>query len=169
MMLLEETKQLHHPRLVLAEVNVAAVMVEAKVDENGDPAGPALKHHGHPCLAKIRIVPPKERVQGLADAEITLDGDRWPLLSRDEQVAVLDHELTHLELVGEADDGGRPKLRMRLHDYEAGWFVEVAERHREASQERQQAATMFTAHGQALFPFASVSEATVSAVKGHEA
>lgn len=150
-----EATRMYHPRLNEAGVTVGVVMAEAKVDENGDPQGPALVVRGHAVLAKVRVVPAKERVQGLMDAEIVLDGDRWPLLSREERLAVLDHELAHLQLAAEVDDAGRPKLRLRHHDYEFGWFVEVAERHGAASQEVQQARAVFDEAGQALFPFAA--------------
>jgi hypothetical protein len=57
-------------------------------------------------------------------------------MSDAERLALLDHELTHVEVVYEV----RPrKLRTRHHDRTYGWFDEVAQKHGEASQEVQQA------------------------------
>lgn len=137
--LVEETKRIHHTRLCEAGVTVSVVMAEAAVDDNGDPKGNAIEVRGQACWGKIKITPPELRVLGVADAQMMLDGDRWVLLSREEQMAIIDHELAHLELTGEADDGGRPKLKMRHHDIEIGWFEDVEQRHGDSSQERQQA------------------------------
>jgi hypothetical protein len=157
--LLAHTMRMHHLPLERAGVRVDLLVAEAKRDEGGDPVGPALKHRGRACLATVRIVPARDRVQGLADAVITIDGDRWVLLSKPEREAVLDHELTHLDLVTKAeevqrDDGDRPKLKMRQHDVEFGWFVEVADRHGKHAQEVQQARALVVGEGgQILFAF----------------
>lgn len=137
--LLAETMRIHHQDLTNLGVTVAVVMAEADVDENGDPKGDAIVVRKKAAWGKIKITPPELRVLGVADAQMMLDGDRWVLLSREEQMAVIDHELTHLEPTGDIDDGGRPKLKLREHDIEVGWFEDVAERHGEHSQERQQA------------------------------
>ncbi len=84
----------------------------------------------------------------------------------------MDHELTHLELAEKEgapvlDDGGRPKLKMRLHDYEFGWFTEVAERHKENAIEVQQARALIDGDGQVYFPFLAdeMSRADVGGLK----
>ena len=59
----------------------------------------------------------------------------------DKQRALLDHEVAHLELVRDdagkvkTDDAGRPRLRIRPHDYQTGGFWDVIERHKEAACE----------------------------------
>lgn len=153
----------YHPRLVKAGVTVDLSVAFAKVDEEtGEVLGPALKVRGVPVLAKVKIMPLEDRIQGSGDARITIDGDRWADLSPDERLAVLDHELTHLqvqeEMIRQAppkagdppspvapvefrpklDDAQRPKLKMRQHDHEYGWFDEVAKRHGKSSIEVQQ-------------------------------
>jgi hypothetical protein len=143
----KHTAEKFHPPLVEIGLTFSVLMAEAKRDAEGNLTGPAIKHHGYPALAKVRIVSERDRAHGMADVALLLDGDRWPLLSQGERIALLDHELTHIELViddegkPKADDLGRPKLRIRLHDFEAGWFHEVAERHGKQSQEVQQAHT----------------------------
>lgn len=107
------------------------------------------------ALATVKINPLKARVLGSGDALVMIDGDRWMDFEEPEQRAILDHELTHLELVydddGELpeaaieaaeanptkerprpirlDDEGRPRLRIRLHDHQFGWFDDVVARH----------------------------------------
>jgi hypothetical protein len=163
----------YHPRLVTAGVKVDMSVAFAKVDEGtGELSGPALKVRGFPALAKIKIMSLEDRVQGHGDARITIDGDRWADISPAERLALLDHELTHLlvveemvrssppkpgsgpqpvapvEFVPRLDDHGRPKLRMRPHDHEFGWFDEVALRHQAVSQEAQQAKRFVDEFGQ---------------------
>jgi hypothetical protein len=163
----------YHQRLLKAEVVVDLSVAFAKVDEEtGEVKGPALKVRGVPCMAKIKIMSLEDRVQGHGDARITIDGDRWTDLSHDERLAVLDHELTHLivseemirtsppkagetappvsavEFKPKLDDHGRPKLKMRPHDHEHGWFDEVAQRHGKSSLEAQQAQRFVDEFGQ---------------------
>jgi hypothetical protein len=158
---LEHAMRSWHPKLVEAGVRVDLLIAFGPVDKEGEKTGPAIVHQGIPCLGLCQITKVQLRVLGNGDALITLDGDRWPDLDEGEQLALIDHELTHLELVlemkakiklvstdGEAesevcaqpqlDDAGRPKLRIRKHDFEVGWFHAVAKRHGRASQEVQQ-------------------------------
>jgi len=151
--LLNQVLSQHHQRL--EEHGVSVALLVAITEE-----GPALKVHGYPALAETRVLNQKLRAHGLADAEITLDHTGWEGLAHNEKLALLDHELTHLEIVFDdnlrpkLDDGGRPKLKMRLHDFQFGWFAEVAERHGENSQERKQAAELVAVGGQIFFDFA---------------
>lgn len=132
----------HHPGLRDASVTVA-VMLCRRLDDNGEIVDPAVTVNGYPALAKVKINSLADRAEGKADATITVDGNRydeWPLTQLD---AILDHELTHLELslkdgAVQRDDLGRPKLRMRRHDQQYGWFNEVAERHGEDAVEVRQ-------------------------------
>jgi len=75
--------------------------------------------------------------------EIIIDGDKWSLLDAERQVAILDHELCHLELQTDysgtkRDDLGRPRLKMVHHDHQYGWFDAVVRRHGKASIEAEQ-------------------------------
>lgn len=164
--LLHHTIEKYHARLLgdgtpdNPGVSVSIIQAWAKVDDDGNPVGAALMHHGYPALAKVRIIGQRDRVHGMADAEIIVDGDAWPKLDQARRIACLDHEMTHIEVQThedtgkpKLDDGGRPKLRMRLHDYQTGWFVEVAQRHGDASVERQQAQQILAENGQVLFAF----------------
>lgn len=137
----------HHKHLADAEVAIDVLAAYAPKDANGSPKRPALKARGFQVLAKIRITAPTERACGRADAELVLDGDQYPEESPEQQAALIDHELTHLHLVpGEAglsvkrDELGRPKLAMRAHDREYGWFDECVRRHGAAAGEARQLA-----------------------------
>lgn len=122
--------------------------------------GPAIMHHGAPALAVIKINNLQSRLQGLPDATITIDANIWEdrLDTGSKRLALIDHELTHLlvqwndEGKPKLDNASRPKLKMRSHDYEFGWFVDVARRHGYNSPEVIQAQIMMEENGQTFWP-----------------
>lgn len=120
-----------------------------------------LRLHGYPCLAVVKITPYEQRAKGAKDASITFDKWRFEEMSEEKQVALIDHELHHLSIAYDKngrvklDTLGRPKLKMRLHDVQFGWFTRIAERHGEASVERMQARVLAEEYGQLLFPWAA--------------
>jgi hypothetical protein len=133
-----------HSELHDAKVTIDCLFAHATRDQNGDSVGPSLKHQGYPANAIIKIIGLKDRTAGRKDAELLIDGDQWDLWSEDEQDALIDHELTHLELKTDAegcvkrDDLDRPLLKIRKHDHQFGWFDCVARRHGEAAFEIRQ-------------------------------
>ena len=141
----QEVMELYHPELDDADVKVDVLLAYGPRNVNGDLTGPALRHNGCRCLAKTRILGLRDRVAGRGDAEILLDGDQIDEWGDRELEAIIDHELTHLELVVDGhgavrrDDIERPRLKMRRHDHEFGWFDCVARRYGEAAVEVQQA------------------------------
>lgn len=146
----------YHGPLRDAGVTVDLLFAKKRPDDSGEinPESHALKLHGYPVAAMVKANAYKARVQGHADAEIIIDGDRWDEWSDDEKDALIDHELEHLELKTDKDgnvrrdDLDRPKLRVRLHDHEFGWFDAVARRHGRASFEVQQYEKFQAAHRQ---------------------
>lgn len=153
----------YHPALNEAGVRVGARYAHAPRDEeSGEPKGPALKLHGYPCLATVKIVSHKDRVAGLPDAIIDVDGDRWDDLSDAQQRALIDHELTRLELAldeegkPKLDDCHRPKLKMRQHDHEVGVFNDVVRRHGPAAPESAAFAAAHRDFVQRQFPWGSM-------------
>lgn len=138
-----------------------------------------LKHAGYPAAATIRKTNPKERALGQSDAIITIDRGAWANFDAAERMALIDHELMHLEPVIDAwtymtdpktgelvlrdgevvresctykyDEHHRPKLRMRLHDVQHGWFIRNAEKWGKASGEKRQAELLADRYGQLLF------------------
>lgn len=121
---------------------------------------PCLKHQGYPAGAVVRITPVKDRALGIADATIVIDRAGWLALSQRQRDALIDHELTHLTRKIDKETGEmvvdvleRPKLAMRRHDWQYGWFDEVAQRHGEASPEVSQARRLMERSGQLYFDF----------------
>jgi Putative phage metallopeptidase len=121
---------------------------------------PCLKHQGYPAAAVIRITPLKDRALGVADAMIVVDRACWLSCTQPQRDALIDHELTHLERVLNPKTGkprfdalSRPKLKMRRHDHQLGWFDEVAQRHADASPEIRQAQQLMAATGQLYLQF----------------
>jgi Putative phage metallopeptidase len=108
----------------------------------------------------VRIPPLKDRALGIADAQIVIDRAGWLALSQRQRDALVDHELTHLTRKIDKETGemlvdilDRPKLVMRKHDHQHGWFDEIAQRHGEASPEVRQARRLIESSGQLYFDF----------------
>lgn len=148
--LIRQVMKEHHERLC-PMVAVGAVMAYSS------DARPAVKLHGAACAATIRLTNPRQRraVEGTPDAIITIDGNRWEFLSPAQQQALLDHELTHLELIykdasPELASDGRPKLRMRPDDWTLTGFAEVVERHGPDALEMMSLKELRQKHGQLL-------------------
>lgn len=146
-----------HEPLVSTEVSIALIYAHGKEKKDGTVTD-ALKLHGVKALAIASIRNIKDRAEDMSDCKVTVDGDFWENASEPEKVALLDHELYHFELVlnenlePESDDLGRPKLKMRPHSAQFGWFYHIAERHGLASQECKQARQIAESTGSTLFP-----------------
>jgi len=143
-----------HKPLLDAKVKIDLLFARANLDDKGNPVGFAITEQGRQVLGKTRVVSLKDRAKGNADAEILLDGDWWESESAHRREALLDHELHHISVVTsrqgaiKTDDLNRPKLKLRKHDWQFGWFDVIAERHGEFSVERQQAAEIWDKSGQ---------------------
>lgn len=151
-----------HADLVEAGVSYLIQLAHAARDKNDEPRGPALKWGGSPAAAKVGIINIKDRQAKLADVRVFLDADRWDEFTSDEQEAILHHELMHVEICrtkpkkvkkkgvvtmeggGEiiSDDLGRPKLKLRPHDFLMGGFFKVMEHCGDAAQETKHAEAM---------------------------
>ena len=133
----------YHPHLRDAKVRLTVLEASGPRDADGEVCGPAIKVRGQKAMACIKVTSLKDRAAGLGDAVLIIDADECDTWSDATWDALLDHELTHLELCTDKhgklirDDLGRPKLRMRHHDYEIGGFHEVADRHKGEAVEVQ--------------------------------
>lgn len=156
-----ETISAYHPRLTEAGVTIGVLVADPTERDMNAGEAPFLKLHGYPCYAVVAITPAKQRVLGIPDATITIDGEAWKGLDDDERAALIDHEATHLELVRNrddqlvCDDHGRPKLKMRLHDVIVGGFRDNIRRHGAKSIEGQQLNALFVEYRQKLMSFCS--------------
>lgn len=149
----------HHSELEGVTVSALFVFDEESCE-------PLLKHQGYPAAAVVSITPVKQRALGVADAVIVVDRSHWQMLSARQRDALIDHELQHLtRVIAEATDEepehpkcdvlGRPKLAMRQHDHQLGWFDDIARRHGEASPEMRQARQLLAVTDQLYFDFAA--------------
>jgi hypothetical protein len=156
--LVAEIIEQHYQDLKQAEVSIECLQAKAPIKKKtGLPNGPALKLHGWPCAAIVSINNEKKRAEGVADATITIDWDRWPEWNEDQRRALIDHEIHHLVIARDKFGGikedslGRPKLKMRPHDWETSGFKVIAERHGEASFEVTEAKNLKMRFGQLLW------------------
>ena len=128
--MLGELVDSHFEEIAEAELTIDLLFAHAEKDRFDQPKGPALNKNGYAAAALVSITSVKNRVRGLRDVLILIDGDNWPDWTHAQRQALLHHELTHLQLevVGgdvKRDSAGRPKVSMRLHDFELGGFREV--------------------------------------------
>lgn len=142
----ERMMTMYHGELEAEKVSIDLLFASPKPDSDGeiDPESYPVKLNGYPCAAVVKVNAYKLRVLNHADAEITIDKQQWEELSEPERDALIDHELEHLEIKRDKDGGvlrddlDRPKIRLRKHDHQYGWFNAVARRHGEASFEVKQ-------------------------------
>jgi len=141
-----------------AKVKIDFLFAYADVNEKGEKGGHALTKHGIRALGITRKLGIKDRVMGRGDAEVAIDADWWEEATPLKRRALLDHELHHIEVkLDEAgvvirDDLKRPKLKLRKHDVEVGWFALVAGRHGSNSIEIEQAKRVMDSYGQLFWP-----------------
>lgn len=128
--LVQEVMQEFHPELPRHGVKVGVIFAS-----NTESA--AVKRGGYPCAGKISIVSLKDRCEKNYDAELLIDLTWWTEGTPKHHRALIDHEISHLELVEDeeaggykTDDLGRPCLKIRLGDWNVGdGFNAVIERH----------------------------------------
>jgi hypothetical protein len=149
-----------HKPLLDARVAIDYLFALPDLDEDGQPMNDALKKNGVKALGLTRKLGLKDRACGRGDAYILLDHWWWTQTASEEmQRALLDHELHHVAVVTQKETGvarreedGRPKIRLRKHDFEFGFFTVIAARHGEHSLERMQAREIVERAGQFYFP-----------------
>ncbi|MEM6750858.1 MAG: putative metallopeptidase [Planctomycetota bacterium] len=166
----------HHPELDAAGVSVAALFAYGPRDKDDNLTGPAISVGGYQAAGCIRKTSLKERAYGNADAQMLLDGDRWNDWTESRQAALIDHEITHLEVQWEVfpddgepgipkrDDLNRPKLNLRLHNLVAGGFIETVKRYGRSSFDVQHFRDIFDEHGQMLMPFLANDDGVIASI-----
>jgi len=149
----------HHKELVKAAALVLCIFADAGMDAEDKPKR-AVKLHGVPCAATVRLKSAEDRVIGSPDAIIKIDKHIWADLPDIQRAALLDHELTHLVVEYDEHDevakdaANRPKLSMRLHDFEIGVFTEVVERYGQDALDAQNVQRLMESElGQQVFAF----------------
>lgn len=140
---IENIREEYHPEL--AGVTISPLFVFT------DESEPCLTHAGYGAAAVIRIVPVKDRASGMDDVQLVVDRYVYSGLNGAQKDALVDHELYHLERAVDAkteepkvDVLGRPKLKLRRHDWQLGGFDEIARRHGKSALEISMARSMVT-------------------------
>lgn len=137
--IVDQVMRLYHNEIYSLEVKVAVTMVTKLGPE--DEKIPCLKLHGAFAVAVIRLTQASQRVRLKHDIEIMIDSYHWDTAGNSEKVAIIDHELQHVEvrkgrnLEIKTDDTGKPKLRLKPDDYSlTGFFLNI-QRHGIAAPE----------------------------------
>lgn len=149
----------HLIKLFRPDLRDAGLRIDLISVTNDDPEGEALTHQGYPAYAVVRAIDSKGRTMGRGDAEIVIDEAKYITMTDAQKDALLDHEIHHIELKlnkkgrVKLDENGRPKIGMRKHDVQIGWFEEIAKRHGQASIECKQATQIFLSGAQTFFAF----------------
>lgn len=150
----------HYPKLAAAGVRIGVLMAFApKSDKTGEPIGNAVMWAGMKAAAKIRIVSLKDRVAGLPDAQIIVDGDEWPDWDEKRRTALMHHEVEHLELRlddegnVQTDDAFRPKLKLKTHDFYVGGFWNIVEQYETSALESEAYIGIHKGFTQRCFPW----------------
>ena len=162
----------YHPELHALGPRVGITMITPNKDVENHPTAPTVAINGQSCAATIRKVEPKERVQNNLDLEIKVDSYHWEKLSPAERLALMDHELTHVEIVRGSDgqpkqhDDTRPKLRLRPDEIYFTGFASVIERHGSAALEYQSLKNINDKWGQQFFDWAEVKPSKRGAKHG---
>jgi hypothetical protein len=107
---------LHHQDI--AHAKIAYMMKLAPEDSDGPP--PPARMGKHPAMAKAKLVNPVYHALTGFDFIIEVDEVYWDVLTLEQQVALVDHELCHLAV----DEKG---FYLKDHDFEE--FISIIERH----------------------------------------
>ncbi len=110
-----------------------SLVVDIRMAVDGADMGKRLLHRGHLVGAMIKVVGAEERAAGGADVRLKIDQVSWDKRTERQRVALLHHELTHVEPKRDTDTGllvldpyGRPKIKLRLDDWMLTGFLETA-------------------------------------------
>lgn len=161
----------HHPELVQHELAVKLVFV-SKLDRDEELVR-CLRCHGANADAIISLFRGKQRLYnpGL-DAEITIDLAVWKDADERRQLALLDHEITHLELVRNKDmsvrlmDDGRPRYKLKPDDFTLTGFYATVRRYGEHATEQRAVTQVAAQVFEAMRAHIESAGATTGAVYG---
>jgi hypothetical protein len=140
----------------LLEAGVKVKVLFAVSDEP-----PAIRHNGYAADAQIKINNLAHRTLGNGDALMIMDKRAYDELTSDRQRdALIHHELHHLIVKRDKesndilrDDLNRPRLGMRKHDFQIGFFKETARVYGKDAPEVLTCRWMVETGGELLFPF----------------
>jgi len=153
--LLKEAISAYHNMIGKLEIKFGLIRVTS-VDKKGEPdEKPALKSSsGHAAAAQISLVSKKDQLSKNYEVEILFDGPMWDGMTDKKRLAILDHELTHIEIAKDKDGHakiddltGKPKLKLIPDQFHLWGFLDIAKRHGEDSSEVANMRSMAINHG----------------------
>lgn len=119
----------------------AGVTISFLFADNPTAIGGPLKKNGLPVGIKCKVNRLQDRVEGKKDATIVISQEWWDQHSETECTAAIDQCLYSLLLAHddegkpELDDAGRPCLTIRVVDFRAEGYHDIAKRHGKDSLE----------------------------------
>lgn len=146
-----------------------------------------LRHHGHPCAGKIKVLKPEDRAadrgnkyedNGTPDLRLIIDGAKWDDYEERQRTALVWHELHHIVPVFnkkansyKRDLFGRVKLKLRKDDWMLTGFLAAVEVFGEDALEYQalQAVLKVIKSNRTLFSSASASSVSTKPKKKKKA
>lgn len=150
----------HRTDLADCDVEPRILLLFAASDQAGKPA---MKHRGMRCLGQCKVHSYRDKVEGKPDATITLDAEWWEDAPHRRQLALLHHELSHIDRYdGVIDDGGWARLQSRPGDFEFDGFHEVMQIYGDDAPEQRNINGILEVQRQARFDF--VPDATTEGV-----
>ena len=127
------------------EIKVIMYFKYGKRDRDGNLKKSALIKNGVPCAAMVRVISPFNRHTDNYDVKIILNGDFWRDLTKEEKIAVIDHELSHIRMIRDREgepvmideNSDKVKLGTVKDDIQMWGFNDIIVRHGKNSQELQ--------------------------------
>lgn len=150
----------YHGDFCDAKLDVQVMFAKAARNEGGELEANPIVIAGQTREAKTKIISHEDRVASkgkIGDVRITIDEDAWNDLSSGERDALIDQQLSSIELKKDSedevkrDDFGRPQLRKVRPDNVIILYHGVQERHKDNSPEYREMKAWVDKHGQAYF------------------
>lgn len=150
----------YHGDFCDAKLDVQVMFAKAARNDAGEIEANPIVIAGFNREAKTKIISHEDRVASkgkIGDVRITIDEDAWEGLSAGERDALMDQQLSSIELkfdsekVVKRDNFGRPMLKKVRPDDCIMLYHGVQERHKDNSPEHREMKAWVDKHGQAYF------------------
>lgn len=145
----------HAPPIATWRDRIRIAVMET--DRDAKPYKP-LMFRGRPRAATASLVPSKWRRLYGDDGLVTFDAMVWDSLSDPQRVALVHHELLHFDAIEDDDATGRPKVKLRPHDFEVGGFHDVIADHGPHAMEFRLIATEIAMRPKHFMPLFDAAE-----------
>lgn len=147
----------YHSEIAQAQVQIGLIFV-SDFDKDENPI-PAIKLHGAFAAGCISLINGVNAVFNPNQCQIQIDKLYWDNASEEVRLALVDHELEHLELVKDkngitvTDDRNRAKIKLKPDDFVLTGFMSVVRRHGPHAVEAQSVTNVYTQMHPVLLEF----------------